>query len=347
MSIRVALLGYGYVGRTFHAPLIRAVDGLALVAVGSRDATKVHSDLPGVHVGDYLEVLARPDVDLVVVATPNDSHHELAAAALAAGKHVVVDKPFTVTLVDARDLCARARASGRLLSVFHNLRWNADFLTVRALLEARALGDVVHYEAHFDRYRPEVPHRWRDLPGAGTGIWFDLGPHLLDQALQLFGAPLAVNADLAVQRTGGSAVDYFHVVLRYPRLRVVLHGSNLVAGDLPRFVVHGTEGSFVKHGQDTQEPALKRREPPGGPRWGHDPRDGVLYRRDGSEIAAEPVATLPGDWRRYYSELRDAIEGLAPNPVPPEEAVTVMALLEAGVQSAQERREIAFEYTRP
>jgi predicted dehydrogenase len=340
MTLNVALVGYGYAGKTLHAPLIAATAGLELVAVGSNDPAKVGADLPAVPVAGYRDVVVRPDVDLVVIATPNDTHHELARLALAAGKHVVVDKPLTTALHEAQDLSDLARTHKRLLSSCHFQRWSADFLTVRRLLDDGRLGRVVHFESHYDRYRPEVPHRWRDLPGPGSGIWFDLGPHLLDQALQLFGPPQALQAHLALLRTGAQAVDYFHVMLRYDGLRVILHGSNLVAGGSPRFVIHGTAASYVKHGSDPQEPALKRGERPGGPGWGRDELDGLLYQPGGRQ---DTIPTVPGDWRVYYAGVRDAIVHRAPVPVAPEDAVAMMALLELGVHSAERGCELDVE----
>jgi predicted dehydrogenase len=341
MVLRVALLGYGYVGKTFHAPLIRATDGLSLTVVGSSDPAKVAADLPDVVVVPACDAAERTDVDLVVVATPNDTHHDLARRALAGGKHVVVDKPFTITTAEARDLAGLAASTGRVLSVFHNLRWNADALTVRGLLDSGVLGNVLYFESHFDRYRPELRARWREQGGPGSGIWYDLGAHLVDQALQLFGPPEAVYADLALQRPGAQAVDYFHVQLRYPGgRRVLLHGSNLVAGGSPRLVVHGDRASYVKHGADPQEAALQRGERPGGSDWGRDGQDGTLYRPSGRDTIAETVPTRRGDWRAYYSGIRDAIAGRGPNPVPAEDGVAVMALLERAIESASRRCEL-------
>lgn len=340
-TLDVALLGYGYAGKTFHAPLIASVPGLRLAAVGSGNAAKVRADWPEMLVsGAPKELLARPDLDVVVIATPNDTHFDLARRALLAGKHVVVDKPFTVTLAEARELAALAGRAQRVLSVFHNRRWDADFLTVRRLIAAGALGEVVYFESHFDRYKPEVLPRWREQAGAGGGLWYDLGPHLADQALQLFGLPRAVYADFALQRSGAQAVDYFHVLLRYERLRVILHGSALVAGGSPRFLVHGSAGSYIKHGLDTQEDALKRGQRPDGPDWGRDPRDGALTRPAPEGMQTEAVATVPGDYRVYYAGLRDAILAGAPNPVPAQEAIAVMALLELACDSAAAGREL-------
>lgn len=318
--MRVALLGYGFAGKTIHAPLIRSVDGLDLVQVMSSNAARVHADLAGMAVAAAADdVLANPAVELVVIATPNDTHFDLASRALRAGKRVVVDKPFTVTVEEARQLIGLAAERELFLSVFHSRRWDADFLTVRALLARGELGEVMHFESHYDRYRPAVQDRWRERAGPGSGIWYDLGSHLVDQTLQLFGAPESIRADLGVQRDGGAAVDYFHVVLHYGKMRAILHASNLVVAETPRFVLHGTAGSFVKYGMDTQEPALRRGELPGCDGWGLDPRHGVLTTVTGSR----GVETVPGDYRAYYEAVRDGR-----NPVPPEEALAVVAVLE-------------------
>lgn len=339
--IGVTLLGYGFAGQTFHAPVIAAVEGLRLRAVGSSQPDKVKADWPEAAVDtDFDRVIAHPQVDLVVVATPNTTHFELAQKVLLAGKHVVVDKPFTLRLAEAHELATLAKKVGKVLSVFQNRRWDGDFLTVRKLIADGTLGEIVHFESHFDRFRPQVRDRWREQSQPGSGLWYDLGPHLGDQALQLFGPPQAMYADLALQRQKAQAVDYFHLLLRYPRLRVVLHGSALVAGGNPRYIVHGTKGSFVKYGLDTQEDALKAGGKPGQPGWGHDPLDGDLYLPD---QPATKVPTEPGDYSHYYAAIRDAIAEGTANPVPPEQATLVMQLIELGLQSAEQKRELAFE----
>jgi scyllo-inositol 2-dehydrogenase (NADP+) len=344
--LNVALLGYGYAGRTLHAPLIASVPGLRLAAIGSGTPAKVHADLPDADVGTVDEVLVRPRVDVVVIATPNGTHVDFARRALEAGKHVVVDKPFTLTLAEARELALLAKRAGRQLSVFHNRRWDADFLTVQRLVMGDELGEIVHFEAHFDRYRPEVRQRWREAAVPGGGLWYDLGPHLVDQALQLFGPPLAIYGELARQRKDAEAVDYAHVLLRYPQLRVILHATMLALGETPRFTLHGTLGSYVKYGLDTQEDALKRGEMPGGREWGFDPRDGTLttWRNGAPQVRAVP--TERGDYRAYYADLRDAVLGRKPNPVPVEEAVAVMAVLELASESAAGGCELPFGETR-
>jgi predicted dehydrogenase len=350
-TLRVGLVGYGFAGQTFHAPVIAGVPGLHLAAVASSQAERVRADWPDAAVcATPAALFARSDIDLVVLATPNDTHHPLARQALESGKHVVIDKPFTTQPAQARALDALAAATGLLLSVYQNRRFDADYLTLRALLDQGALGRPVFFESHFDRYRPQVRQRWREMPGEGAGLWLDLGSHLVDQTVQLFGWPSAIQADLAALRDGALTEDYFHVQLRYDRgphagLRAVLHASTLAAAPAPRYRVHGTSGSYVKQGVDPQEDALRagarpRLEALGD--WGLDADDGELSSSpDGVAIERRPVATQRGNYLAYYAAVRDAILGLGPNPVTPSQAVGVMDLLALGQQSAREARELA------
>jgi len=335
-KIRVGLVGYGYAGKTFHAPLIAGTPGLELAAVSSSDAGKVRADWPSMTVvGDAQALFADPALDLIVIPTPNDTHFPLAQQALAAGKHVVVDKPFTVTLSQAQALQQQAQQSGLLLSVFHNRRWDSDFLTLKALLNDGSLGEVVYFESHFDRYRPQVRQRWREQGGVGSGIWFDLGPHLLDQALQLFGKPERLFVDLGELRPGAQAVDYFHALLSYGDRRVVLHASMLAAAESPRYVVHGTRGSYVKYGLDPQEDRLKAGERLPQADWCYDMREGVVTLSRGDLLAEQPLLNIPGNYPAYYAAVRDAIAGIGENPVPAADAIAVMALIELGLESAR------------
>jgi predicted dehydrogenase len=339
LPFNVALVGYGFVGKTFHAPLIAATPGLLLHTVVSSDPARVLADHPGVKVvADLAAALADSAIDLVVIATPDLLHAPQAHAALDAGKAVVIDKPFAATLDEALALVGHASRAGKLLSVFHNRRWDSDFLTLQALIADGSLGEVVQYESHFDRFRPVVRDRWREKPGAGALL--DLGPHLIDQALRLFGPPLAIQADLAVQKDGGQAPDYFHLLLRYPRLRVLLHASQMTIDSRLRLAVHGTNGSFVKQGLDQQETALKAGVVPGSQGWGADPRPGTLTVADGDGTASREVEGVPGDYLAYYAAIRDALSGHGPNPVPPDEALAVMTLIDLAQRSAAERREL-------
>jgi predicted dehydrogenase len=332
-AIPLALIGYGLSGQVFHGPFLKATPGLDVAVVGSRNPERVRVDFPAARVvADPMAAATHPEVELVVIASPNETHRPLAAAALRAGKHVVVDKPFTLNLAEARELAALARTQQRLLSVYHNRRWDSDFLGLQAVIAGGRLGEVVHFESHFNRYRPIVQVRWREQPGPGAGQWYDLGPHLIDQALQLFGLPAAVTATLLPQRATGQTVDWAHVLLDYGRRRVILHISMLVAGGMPRYVVHGTAGSWIKYGMDTQEELLRAGRMPGGPGWGEDPRPATFY--DGATGATLQMPTPPGDYLQYYLRIRDAIRQNAPNPVTPAQAVAVMAVLETAMESA-------------
>lgn len=339
--LNVALIGYGFVGKVFHAPLIVHTPGLVLHTVASSDSAKVLADYPDMRVVDTPEAaFADPDIHLVVIATPNSTHASLAHAALEQGKHVVVDKPFTLDLAQAREAIAHAARMDRLLSVFQNRRWDADFLCLQQLLAQDALGEVAELHSHFDRHRPQVADRWRESEQPGSGLWYDLGPHLLDQALELFGMPLAITADITLQREGAKAPDYFHVLLRYAKHRVILHAGSLVTAHGLRFAVHGARGSYMKRGMDIQEAALRAGVKPGQNDWGKDPSPGELHRPHGGNATTKRVQGPPGDYRQYYAAIRDAIMHGGLPPVTPLQALQVMALLEWGIQSNDERREI-------
>ena len=337
-NIRVGLIGYGYAGKTFHAPLIAGTPGMVLAAVSSSDATKVHADWPSVPVvSEPKHLFNDPNIDLIVIPTPNDTHFPLAKAALEAGKHVIVDKPFTVTLSQARELEALAKSLGRVLSVFHNRRWDSDFLTVKTLLGESTLGEIVFFESHFDRFRPQVRNRWREQAGPGSGIWYDLAPHLLDQAVNLFGLPVSMTVDLAQLRPGAQTTDYFHAVLSYPQRRIVLHGTMVAAAESARYIIHGTRGSYVKFGLDPQEDRLKNGERLPQEDWGYDMRDGVVTRVEGEELVEETLLTIPGNYPAYYAAIRDALNGTGENPVPASQAIQIMELIELGIESAKHR----------
>lgn len=289
-------------------------------------------------VPSFDEALADPGIGLVVIATPNALHAPQARAALEAGKAVVIDKPFALDLAEARQVADLAKARGLFLSVFHNRRWDADFLALRSELDSGRLGPIHAFESHFDRYRPQVRDRWRERGEPGGGIWHDLGPHLIDQALVLFGRPLGVTCDLAVLREGGRAADWAHAVLRYADKRIILHADMTSPAPGPRFAVHGAKASWLKSGLDAQEDQLKAGLPVGGPDWGVDPSPAV--RVDGATGARETVPGPPGDYRAYYDAVASALTDGAQNPVPLEEALTVMEVLEAGIESGKRRAEV-------
>lgn len=343
--ICVGMIGYGFVGKTFHAPLIQSVPGLELAFVGSTHPDKVRADVPGAKVvADRDSVATHPDVDLVVIASTNETHLPLAKAALLANKDVVVDKPFTLTLADARELAALAEKQGKLLAVFQNRRWDSSFLGAKKVLQDGLLGAISHYESHYDRYRPNVRVRWREMPGPGAGLWYDLGPHLVDQALELMGLPDAVFANFAMQRDGAQTDDWTHVELIYPKARAILHSSVLVAGGVPNFMIHGVRGSWVKYGLDIQEKHLLAGEKPGSPGWGVDPVRATFY--DGAAGTQTELPVPDGNQAMFYAGVRDAILGKSPNPVPPPQAVAVMAVIETAIQSGVQGRTLPLPLTK-
>jgi predicted dehydrogenase len=301
--------------------------------------------LPDVEVVSDPKALAtHPDIDLVVIASPNETHAPLAEAAMRAGRNVVVDKPFTISVKEARHLAAVAREKNVVLSVFQNRRWDSDFLTVQDAIRQDLTGRVVLFESRIDRYRPEVRDRWREVPGPGAGLLYDLGPHLIDQTLLLFGIPDSVQATLAKQRRGARTDDFFQLVLRYGEMVATLGAGSLVSGGSPRFSVHGERASVIKQKPDIQEDQLRAGVLPGSPDWGVDPDDAILYEGVTNDTRALKAAR--GDQRGYYVALREALFGRAPNPVPPEQGATVMAIIEAGLRSDNEGRRVVPDLTK-
>lgn len=340
--IRVGLIGYGLSGSAFHAPIIEAVPTLELAGIVSSRPERVRRDFPEMQVADDVDgLLEDPSIELVVVATPNRTHRDLAARALRAGKHSVVEKPLVLRSEEADDLIRLARERDLLLSVYHNRRWDGDFLTIRRLVGEGALGEVVVFESRFDRYRPRVKEGWREVPGEGSGVLWDLGPHLVDQALVLFGPPETVWADVGTQRPEAVADDYFHLVLGWGRRRALLHAGALVRDPGPRFAVHGTDGSFTKHGLDPQEEALRGGEWPArrdASDWGREPpeRHGTLVHGPPDLPMRSAVRTLPGRYQSYYEGIVAALRDAGPNPVPAEDGREAIRVIEAALRSARE-----------
>jgi scyllo-inositol 2-dehydrogenase (NADP+) len=325
----VGLVGYGFAGRIFHAPLIHATPGMRLAAIVSSRPEAVHSEWPQIKVvANLAALLADPQIDLVVLATPNQTHFPLAQAALQAGRHVVVDKPFTLTVAEADVLIDLAEEQGVLLSVFHNRRWDNDFLTIQHLIAQGALGEVMTLESHFDRFRPGVRDRWREWAEPGAGLLYDLGSHLIDQALVLFGSPDHVWADLGRQREGAQIDDYFHLVLRFGEKRAILHAGSLVVAPPFRFAVHGAKGSYVKQGLDPQEDQLKQGIRPGESGWGIESADdhGVYMPAGGEPVVVE---SRPGTYEAYYAGIVKTIRDRSPLPVTATAARKVISVIES------------------
>jgi predicted dehydrogenase len=341
MAIRVVLVGFGLGGAVFHAPLIEATPGLSLEAIVTANPERVaHAGTryPSARVLPDVDALfaSADELDLVVVTTPNRSHVPIALSAIEAGLHVVMDKPIAPTAADARRLSDAAAERGVLLTVFQNRRLDGDFLTVRRLIEGGALGQVLRFESRFERWHPTVEGGWRDLgdPEEGGGMLLDLGAHLVDQAIQLFGAPTHVYGEVHVRRPGAEVDDDVFVALTHDGGVRSHLWMGLVTGALgPRFRVLGLEGAFEKHGLDPQEEQLASGMVPGDPTYGVESpeRWGALVR--GSE--REPVPTERGDYPRFYADLATAIETSSPPPVDARDAVLTMEVLEAARRSSQ------------
>lgn len=337
------LIGYGLGGSIFHAPMIAATPGLRLARISSRsaDPATLHP-YPGVQLDETPQaMLDDPAIALVVVCTPNASHYTLAKAALQAGKHVVVDKPFVLSSAEGDELAALARDRGLKLAVYQNRRWDGDFLTLRRSIESGELGAVHTYRAHFDRFAPQVKVRWKEQAQPGAGVLWDLGSHLIDQALQLFGMPRSVTAHLSIQREGAQVEDAFELLLDHGATKSVLHAGALVRAPGPRYEVHGSAGSFVKYGIDPQEDALKAGMRPGDAGWGHEAPEGwaTVTLADGSRSTVE---TLPGAYETFYRRMHEAIAHDGDVPVEAQEAVDVVRVIELALRSHQERRTIDF-----
>ncbi len=343
--IRVGLIGFGFVSKTFHVPLLHATDGYKITAVSSSRPGDVSAVLGDVEVvSDPKELATHPNIDLVVIASPNETHAPLAELAMRAGNNVVVDKPFTITVAEARHLATVAKEKDVLLSVFQNRRWDSDFLTIQDAIRRDLTGRIVLFESRIDRYRPDVRDRWREVPGPGAGLLYDLGPHLIDQTLVLFGIPDSVQATLAKQRRGARTDDFFQLVLRYGEMVATLGAGSLVSGGSPRFSVHGEKASVVKQHPDIQEDQLRAGMVPGAADWGLDPDDAVLYEGATSDTRALQAAR--GDQRGYYVALREALHRRVPNPVPPQQGATVMAIIAAALRSDEEGRRVVPELTK-
>ena len=339
--IEVGLIGFGLAGRAFHAQVIRAVPGMRLSAILQRSGNEAADKYPDVRIVRSLgELLAIREIRLVVIATPNDTHFGLAKECLAAGRDVVVDKPFATTLEEARALVEIAKKAGRLITVYQNRRYDGDFQATRKLVAEGTLGRIVRFETNYDRYRPQLKAgAWRESTRAGNGILFDIGPHLIDHALVLFGLPEAVTADVRIEREGAVADDAFDIMLHYPQgMRAVLRSSILAAAPRARFVLHGTQGSFVKQTFDPQENNLRHGIIPTDTAWGAEPEEnwGVLTTPSGDGFSQRRIPGANCDYRDYYANVRDALLGKAALAVTPEWALDVMRLLELARKSSQE-----------
>ena len=344
--VRVGLIGFGLAGQAFHAPVIRGVKGMELACILERHGSKAKEKYPEVRVARNLdEMLSDKTINLCVVATPNDTHYSYTKSCLEAGRHVVVDKPFTPTMAEAEQLVRLAADRGLLVTVYQDRRWDGEFHTVKDLVKSGALGSVVEYESRFDRFRLESkPGAWReraDHPAAGV-LW-DLGPHLIDQALVLFGTPETIWASAFCERQTAQIDDSFDVHMEYPHLRATLRARIIAYAPGPHLLIHGTGGSFIKYGMDPQEEILRSPNCPDGPDWGPDwgveteERWGTL-----SPVGGQPhkVKTERGDYRGYYANVRYAIEKGSPLDVTPDQALRTMRGILLAHKSSREGRRV-------
>ncbi|MDP4129271.1 MAG: oxidoreductase [Bacteroidota bacterium] len=337
--MKTGVIGYGVAAQAMHLPFITTNPKFQLLSILQRHGQSAKEKYPGVNLVRSLEeMLADPMLELVVVTTPNDTHFEYASRSLNAGKHVVLEKPFTITSEEAKKLVAIAGASGKTLSVFQNRRYVSDFLTIRQLLKEKKLGEIVEFEAHYDRYRPEQkPNAWREEDAPGTGILYDLGAHLIDQVLCLFGLPKSVTADLRMQRPHARTTDYFDLWLDYGFTRITLKSGMLVREPGPRYMIHGTKGSFIKYGEDPQEALLRQGMLPNTPDWGREPEEnfGLLHTEINGRVVREKYPSLPGNYGGYYDDLYDAIVNDGPLRVTPEQGYNTVKLIELATESNQ------------
>jgi predicted dehydrogenase len=334
-------------GRVFHAPFLHVHRGFDIYSVWERSKDLAAAIYPGVRTCRTLEeLLADPAVELVIVNTPNYTHFDFAKKALEAGKHVVVEKPFTVSERQGKELIALAKQQGKKLSSFQSRRFDSDFRTVRRVIESGVLGPVVEAEIHYDRYTPALsPKMHKETPGPGTGLLYDLGSHLIDQALQLFGDPEAIFADLFIIRENSKVDDYMELILFYPGLRIRLKSSYLVREPLPAYSIFGHIGTFLKTRADVQEKHLLTGEMPGSPDWGEEPvsEQGLLHTVIDGKPVRERVPTEKGNYMDYFSGIYEAIRNDAPLPVTAEEGVRIVRVIELAYESLNKKQIVPFQ----
>ncbi|QUM78015.1 oxidoreductase [Moritella sp. 24] len=334
VPIKTAVIGYGFSAKTFHIPFITSLPEFELVAISSSQRDAVEHDWPVVdHYLSANDLLINSDAELVIITAPNDVHFCLAKQALENNKHVVLEKPFVTNITDGEALIKLAAEKSLTLSVYHNRRWDGDFLTVKKLIEEDRIGELRSFESHFDRFRPNVRQRWREQAANGGGILFDLGPHLIDQALILFGVPNAITAQCLIMREGSTNVDYFNLVLHYPNQVTTLHADLFSAGPNKRFSIKGTKGSYEKYGLDPQEARLIAGVLPVDASWSDESTDqyGCLYNAEEIDI----VTTERGCYQLYFTAMADAIRLKTKPPVTAESALLNIKLIELAMESSR------------
>jgi len=343
-KIKTALLSYGMSGKVFHAPFLELHPGFELLGSWERSKKLIQEDCPEVKSYPSLEsILEDESIDLVIVNTPIDSHFEYAKKVLLAGKHAIVEKAFTSTLAEALELEALAKEKGLKLAVFQNRRWDSELKTVKKVLDEKLLGELVEAEFHYDRYNPILsPKVHKETINSGSGIVKDLGPHLIDQALYLFGFPNAVFGDIRTTREHSLIEDYFDILLYYPDFRVRLKAGFFVREPNPSYVIHGKKGSFLKSRGDVQEDELKLSKKPNLTTWGteQEGNEGLLHTEIDGKIIKEKVPTLQGNYYDYFDGMYQSIVNDLPEPVTAQDGINVMRIIEAVFQSNEQKRVI-------
>lgn len=324
------LVGFGFAAKVFHLPHLIHSDQYEVVGAVSRSgATKEYNDVSHIPVYETLEeAFSHSDAKLYIITTPSDIHYDMVKQCILAGKDVLVEKPAFLTVEEGEELIQLAKNSESIVSVHQNRRWDGDFLTIQKLLREETLGDWKVFESRFDRFRPVIRNRWREQPGAGSGVLYDLGSHLIDQALVLFGEPDSIYAEVMTQRENGQTDDGFFIVLHYGEKRAYLRSSSFINSPYPRFEVHGSKSSFMKYGLDKQEPQLID----GTFYEGKEKEVGTLYREDTKEITIES-----GGYDHFFSLLADSLANRKP-VVSLEEALKVTQLIEWARISSEEGR---------
>jgi predicted dehydrogenase len=333
-------------GKVFHAPLMHVLPGYAISKIMQRSGNSALDQYPEVSiVRGISEITDDPAIDLVIVNTPDHTHFDFAKAALEAGKHVVVEKPFVQKYEEGQALIALAEKMGKVLTVYQNRRWEGDFLTIQHIIKQKLLGRLVEYEAHFDRFRNFIRDSWKEKPENNTGTLYNLGSHLVDQAIVLFGMPAAVKADLRNQRTGALVDDLFDLSLVYPDIKVTLRGSYLVREPGPRYILHGTEGSFIKYGADPQEEALNAGRFPDEPDWGREPEEkwGLLNTTFQGLHYRGKVETFPGCYQMFYSSLYETLVNGSELAVKPRESLNGIRIIQAAYESQKTQRTVILD----
>jgi scyllo-inositol 2-dehydrogenase (NADP+) len=342
-KLKTALLSYGMSGKVFQAPFLQLHPGFELTGSWERSKKLIQQDYPDVKSYISLEELLADDVDLVIVNTPVDTHFEYAKKVLEAGKHALVEKAFTTTVAEAEELQAIAKAKGLKLAVFQNRRWDSDLKTVKKVLDENLLGDIVEAEFRFDRYNPLLsPKAWKESSNPGAGVLMDLGSHLIDQALYLFGFPEAVFADLRRLRENSQVDDDFSITLYYQDKRVKLHAGFFVREGVPAYALHGRKGSFLKQRGDIQEDVLKTGQKPNLDDWGTESEDkaGFLHTEHDGELFRKHIPTIQGNYYSLFDGLYRSITENTDEPVTAEDGIRVMKIIEAAKQSSKEKRVI-------